>query len=357
MNDTQQSSSNSKRQFNLQRLGWTLLVIFTAINIGYSAYLSKKAKLLNGDSKSIRLALSVGSQDPYWDALIAGAEKAAKEQGVELQVQRPADLKEQNVFLRKAHVQGGIDGVALSPVDVQQQADLINIMSASMDVVTIDSDAPGTRRDFYIGTNNYEAGRQLGRLVKEVTPEGGKVVISVGSLAKVNGQQRRQGLIDELLGRDQDRERALDPIDVALQGGEYTIVTYTDGTNAEQARLNAAKAVSDHPDAKVIVGLYGYSIPETIAGLVEAGAGGDIQLIGFDTAPATLDAIRSGKVYATLEQRTEQFGYDSIAALARMARGDNAPVLESRLHACRMITQTDLDAPAEEEATEAVATP
>lgn len=353
--DTQQSTGKSGQQFSAQRLGWALLVIFTAINIGYSVYLRNQFAEFNKENMSVRVAMSVGSQDPYWDDLIKGAEQAALVHDVELEINRPADINDQSNFLRKAHVGGDTDGIAFSPVDVDKQADLINIMTSSMDVVTIDSDAPATRRDFYIGTNNYDAGHQLGGLVKEVLPDGGKIVITVGSLAKVNGQQRRQGLIDALIGREYDRNRVMDPVDEVYSGNGYTVMTYTDGTSMEKARENAAKALSDHPDTKCIVGLYGYSIPETLAGLKEAGVGEGVKLLGFDTAQATLDGIRDGRVYATLEQRTEQFGYDSIAALARMARSDNAPVLESRLHACRIIKLQDLTETTESEGAKAAA--
>ena len=65
-------------------------------------------------------------------------------------------------------------------------------------MITHDSDAPDSDRLFYLGTNNIEAGRMLGKLVKERMPEGGKIMIFVGKIDQLNAQQRRQGLIEEL---------------------------------------------------------------------------------------------------------------------------------------------------------------
>ena len=68
-------------------------------------------------------------------------------------------------------------------------------------LITNDSDAPKSKRLAFIGTNNYKAGRALGKLVKEALPEGGDVVLFVGRLEQLNARQRRQGVIDELLER------------------------------------------------------------------------------------------------------------------------------------------------------------
>ena len=93
---------------------------------------------------------------------------------------------------------GGYDGVALSSLDPANQTDIINKVAAAMPLVCHDSDAPDSNRRFYLGTNNYEAGRMLGKLVKERMPDGGKLMIFVGNLDVLNAQQRRSGLIDEL---------------------------------------------------------------------------------------------------------------------------------------------------------------
>jgi ribose transport system substrate-binding protein len=50
----------------------------------------------------------------------------------------------------------------------------------------------------YVGTNNVEAGRAAGRLVRKVLPEGGKVAIFVGRLDVQNAIERRQGVLEAL---------------------------------------------------------------------------------------------------------------------------------------------------------------
>jgi ribose transport system substrate-binding protein len=94
--------------------------------------------------------------------------------------------------------QGGYKGVAVSPIDPENQADALNKLAAAMPMLCHDSDAPKSNRRFYIGTNNVDAGRAMGAFIKKQLPEGGKIIITVGKLDALNAQQRRQGLIEEL---------------------------------------------------------------------------------------------------------------------------------------------------------------
>ena len=41
----------------------------------------------------------------------------------------------------------------------------------------------------------------LGKLIKEALPEGGQIMIFVGKMDVLNAQQRRQGLLDELMDK------------------------------------------------------------------------------------------------------------------------------------------------------------
>ena len=67
-----------------------------------------------------------------------------------------------------------------------------------MAVICQDSDAPASKRDFYLGTSNYMAGRAAGKLIKEAVPDGGKVMLFVGKMEVLNAQERSAGIIDEL---------------------------------------------------------------------------------------------------------------------------------------------------------------
>ena len=94
----------------------------------------------------------------------------------------------------------GVDGIAISPVDPDNQTGLINDVSQKTLVFTQDSDAPNSSRACYVGTDNVAAGRQAGDLIKEALPQGGKIMIFVGKLDARNAAERLQGIKERLAG-------------------------------------------------------------------------------------------------------------------------------------------------------------
>ena len=71
---------------------------------------------------------------------------------------------------------------------------------------TADSDAPKSNRVMYIGTDNVAAGRQAGELIKKALPNGGKIMLFVGTMDAANAHERVQGIKEAHRGH-QDRDR------------------------------------------------------------------------------------------------------------------------------------------------------
>jgi len=96
-------------------------------------------------------------------------------------------------------------------------------------------------------------------------------MIFVGRLGQLNAEQRRQGVIDELLDRGKDPTRR-DPPDEVLRGEKYTILgTRTDNFDKAKAKQNAQDAISKYPDLGCMVGLFAYNPPLCLQAIREAG--------------------------------------------------------------------------------------
>src|ERR1041384_3843663 len=131
-----------------------------------------------------KLAFVTNNASDFWIIARKGTEKAAKEiPGIEVEFMIPADgtaaeqQRQVDDLLAK-----GIHGIAISPVDPANQTPMLNRAASQTLVVTQDKDAPNSNRVCYIGTDNVEAGRQAGQLVKEALPNGGKIMVFVGVL-------------------------------------------------------------------------------------------------------------------------------------------------------------------------------
>jgi len=155
-----------------------------------------------------------------------------------------------------------------------------------------------------------------------VLPDGGAVIISVGSLDTVNGRARRQGLIDTLLGRPFNRDRTPDPVDAKLAGTKYSIVaTVLDGADVAKGKSLIADALKTHPEAKCVVALWSYSAGVALGGIDQAGKPGQVKVIAFDESPETQAGIEAGTVQASIVQDQYRIGYEAIRTLASTVRG------------------------------------
>lgn len=307
---------------------------------------SNPAVAVPAPTAGAQIAFITGGVDPFWDMTVVGARDAAARYNAKLAVHMPdTGVDSQNQILRAALTAGG-DGVAISPLDATGQVDLLNQVAAAMNLITFDSDAPRSNRLCYVGTNNYLAGWQCGEVVQRCLPDGGRVLISIGSLDKDNGRKRRQGLIDRLLDRGYAPERANDTVDTDLAGTRFTIVaTLVDDNNAAQAKANVLKALAEYDEVVGLIGLFGYSGPSILAALTEAGRLDQLKVIAFDDHEATLDGIRAGHIDATIVQDAYLFGYSAVEALATRAQDlPNLPLAGEILYPCFPVTKDNVDA-------------
>ena len=277
--------------------------------------------------KKPKIAYITNGIDPFWNTAAAGVKAAAKEFDADAEVKMPAKgIADQKRFIETL-LAGGVDGIAISPIDAKNQVELINQACAATKVITHDSDAPESKRLCFVGMDNYKAGRAAGKLVKEAIPNGGKVMLFVGRLEQLNAQQRRQGIIDELLDKpEQSLSKIIyDPPGKPLVGAKYNILdTRTDNFDYARAKANAEDAITSIPDLACMVGLFGYNPPNCLEALKGAGKTGQIKLVAFDENAPTLQGIIDGHIHGTVSQQPYYYGYHSVRILTALARGDQS---------------------------------
>jgi len=284
-----------------------------------------------GSSDEPTVAFVTNQIAEFWNIAKVGCEDAQKDLGIKVEVRMPPEA---NVVEQKRIVEDlinkGVKGIAISPLDADNQQAWINELAAKVPLITHDSDAPGTDRLLYIGMDNYRAGRMCGELVKQALPDGGNVVLFIGRLEQDNSKYRRQGVIDELLDRSEDKTRS-DPVVGKIEGEKYTILaTITDQGKPDQAQNKAEDAITSRPEMDAMVGLFEYNPPACIQALKQADKLGKIKLIGFDENEATLQGIKDGYVEGTVVQDPYQYGYKSVEVLKKIIEGDKSAIPESK---------------------------
>src|SRR5215475_15911378 len=130
------------------------------------------------DSDEKYFLVTANVQLPYWQEAKAGFMQAAEQLRVQAKVVGP------DSYDAKAELAAFDDAVKKKPavilISVADPAVLMysinNAISAGIPVITIDADAPVSKRLFFVGTNNYQAGLLGGKRLAEELKDKGNVV-------------------------------------------------------------------------------------------------------------------------------------------------------------------------------------
>ncbi|MBM3335957.1 substrate-binding domain-containing protein, partial [Candidatus Sumerlaeota bacterium] len=191
-----------------------------------------------------RIAFVTNTASDFWAIARVGFDKAAKEFDVEGEFRIPASgaAAEQKAILEDL-VARGVHAIAVSPIDPKNQTPTLNELARRVVLICHDSDAPESRRALYVGTNNYKAGREAGKLIKEVL-----------------GPSRPIKVVD----------------------------TRTDNADPARAKANVQDILVSRPNVACLVGLWAYNGPAIATVIKESNLVGKIKAVCFDDQDAIL---------------------------------------------------------------------
>ncbi|MFM8273694.1 MAG: substrate-binding domain-containing protein [Gemmata sp.] len=265
----------------------------------------------------------------FWSICEAGANKAAAEHNVDLQFRQPEKAFNAKVQMEivEAWAKQGLDGMAVSVIDPDGQTEDLTRIAKKVPLVTMDNDADKTGRKCYIGIDNYEGGKAVGRLIRKALPNGGTIAVFIGDTKSANGKARTQGVYDELAGeKDAKGTDGVHPQNPALEVRTYgKDVKYhlVDRAAKEDGAPEKAQSTAGAVLARVkgmpnlcMVGLYAYNPPAILNDAKAKSMAKDIKIIGFDEDWETLKGIAAGEIEATVVQDPFAYGYESVKALA-----------------------------------------
>jgi len=260
-------------------------------------------------AKKLKLAFVPNNAATFWSIARSGCEAAQKELGnvdVDFRIPSTGSAAEQQQILDDL-VAKGVDGIAVSPIDPKNQTSFLNKIAGQTLFITTDSDAPDSKRICYIGTDNFMAGVEAGKLIKEVLPKGGKIMVFVGYADAQNSKDRFGGIKKELAGSN------IEIIDLR-----------TDDTDTVRAQKNVEDTLVKYPDVACLVGLYNYNGPAILNAVRSAGQAGKVKIVCFDENAETLDGVASGDIYGTVVQQPFEFGKQAITKMAKYLGGDKS---------------------------------
>jgi ribose transport system substrate-binding protein len=245
--------------------------------------------------------ISANVKIPYWQAGSAGLFQAATQLKVRSEFAGPDtyDPKGEQQALQQA-VQSKATGILISVADpALLKDDIDKAIAAGIPVITVDSDAPASKRLLFIGTDNYHAGQIGGqRLAKELNGKGNVVVFTIPEQA--NLKDRLRGYRDAL---------------EASPGIKITRVVDMKGDS--RVAFDSATEVlgndkKEHTDAFVC--LEALAGKEVATVLSQHGVK-DKVIISMDTDDDTLSWIQKGVIAATISQKPYTMSFVGLKVL------------------------------------------
>src|SRR6267154_4026185 len=252
------------------------------------------------DSDEYFVLVAANLQVPYWQAAGAGFTRAAAQMKIRVDYLGPNnyDPKAEREALDRA-VQQKATGILLAVTDpVLLKEGIDKAIAAGIPVVTIDSDAPASKRLFFIGTNNYQVGVTGGqRLAQELKGKGNVVVFTMPN--QPNLQDRLRGYRDAL-----ERSPGIKITRVVDIQGDPRIAfdTTTQIIGKEKDKVDAFVCLEAQSGKEVAGVLNSYKVTGKV-------------VMAMDTDPETLDWIKRGGIAATIAQKPYSMAFVGMQML------------------------------------------
>ena len=281
-------------------------------------------KVLVSRKKSLHIAFVVfRGANPFFLDVLAGAKAKALEL-VDLGVcvsfydTSIKDAQEQVDLLLKLEAQG-INGIAITPIDDPAVAQTIRALTQhGIPVVTINTDIENSGRMAFVGSDYYASGRIASGLANLITGGSASIGIVNGSDSVRCHSQRVSGFIDNCASRYPHLH-----VIAKCENLDDDLISY------EETR----RMLRAHPDLDLLylsaAGVYG-----AVRALQSMGLDRKVKVISHDLIPATIDAIKSGTIAATIVQQPKMQGSRPLDILSDYLLLNTPPAEELCLCEC-----------------------
>jgi ribose transport system substrate-binding protein len=247
----------------------------------------------------------------YWQLASQGLSHAASEMKCKFNVLGPDGhdpQAEHDAFKHAVALKPS--GILVSAADASiLTPDINSALDQNIPVITIDSDAPESKRLFFVGTDNYSAGLIGGKMTAKLLNGKGNVVIFTIP-AQSNLKDRLQGYQSAFA--DHTDVKVMQVIDM--------------NGNSDMAFDNAKKLLDSKTKVDAFVCLEAIACPAVADVVNRANMAGKVIVVAMDTDPSTVDWINKGVISATIAQKPYTMAYYGTKLLDDMHHHPPSPL-------------------------------
>jgi ribose transport system substrate-binding protein len=253
----------------------------------------------------------------YWKAAEAGARKAGKELGVNIEWQGPLDDSKiaDQIGIFNNLAASGVDGILLSPCDDKALAPHVRTVSKrGIPVAIFDSPLDGKQGvDFtnFVATDNKNAGvvaaTQLASLLGDTLHYGGKVLMIRFTEGSASTRLREEGFTESVGKNGKLQIAAQQFTDGSMAGAQRVAETLLNSAVANNKLELDGVFASNQPTAE---GTY-----NALKSLRDKGVEISAKFVGFDSSDLLTQGLQTGVVDALVVQDPEKMGYLGVKSL------------------------------------------
>lgn len=256
--------------------------------------------------------VSKGFQHQFWQAVKAGADKAAAEFSVEVTFEGPDNetMVDKQIDMLSAALAKNPKAIGFAALDTQAAIPLLKqAQAAGIPVVAfdsgVDSDIPVTT----VTTDNLAAAALAADKMSELIGGSGKVALVVHDQTSRTGIDRRDGFVNQI----KDKHPGIEIVDIQYGGGDQLQST------------EIAKAIlAANPDLKGFFGANEGSAIGVVNAIKETGTQG-VVVIGYDSGAAQKQAVMDGVMAGAITQSPVGMGYETVKAAIAAVNGETLP--------------------------------
>jgi ribose transport system substrate-binding protein len=276
--------------------------------VALTAALVPAAVVAQDEMEKPNIAFLPGILDPFYQVMETGINKAAEDFGIEVQVAQYPDTwgtSAQNPILDALKGQGNLDYLITAPVSTEEMiAPLQEALDQGTKIITVDTflgdgdyvNGPVTFPISYIGSDNVEGGRISCQAIADAIGGAGKVYI-----------QNTNPDVSSVMGRSQGCREVLDSYpDIEIVAEEFNGDVEAVGVQQTEAILQV------HPDLAGIFGVNVFSAQGAGEAVLNAGLGGEVEIVAYDATKRAIELLREGNVTMVLAQKPFDMGYMGV---------------------------------------------
>ncbi|MBK7917111.1 MAG: ABC transporter substrate-binding protein [Chloroflexi bacterium] len=294
------------------------LLLMAALLIGCSSAATETAQEPAADTAASAetpyiAVISKGFQHQFWQAVKAGAEKAAADYNVTITFEGPETeaMVDKQVEMVQAALDKNPAALCLAALDTQALTPLLErAQSEGIPVVGFDSGVASDIPVSTAATDNIAAAAMAADKMAELIGGSGQVAVIVHDQTSQTGIDRRDGFVNQMA----EKYPNIEIVDIECGGGDQLKST------------DLAKAIMQaHPDLRGFFGANEGSIIGVLNAVSEMGKEGQIVVIGYDSGKQQMDAIRAGTEAGAITQDPIGIGYKCVEAAVKALNGETLP--------------------------------